>query len=575
MPKTPPHLHQLVNRGRDTLRAVLRELSKTNLWFFLTDVLMHPAIDCDETRCCEKKRNFFEPLHKNWCDWAQDDSNDRRLLLAPRGHFKSTVISYAKSCHLIIRNPNVRILLVSALDENAKNFCKQVKNAFRYNDRMKWLFPECHVPPGEQFGPEYSFITPARTDHSLAAPTFTSAYLDASLASQHYDFIIMDDPIEAKHVATEDQAAKARASYNKIVPLLDPATEGNQTAILVVGTRWAYYDLYSGIVPVDQGGTAETSRFNCIVRSCFETDGKPDFENGDPIYPTRFPRSELIKLLEEARADDRQGEQFWWNQYMNLCRSPDSRPFFEDWFIEVDATTMPPPFAKMISIDTALKDDSVQKKGARGDYTAVIVAGWDREGRLYLIDGTRSNAFTSKILLDFLVSYCQKYNVVTIVKQKVSEDTFGTQLRDAFAAVNLPLDYRPIPISGMGRKVQRIKDALQAPMQRNEIFWLKRFIETTGRWEHHKLFEQAKRELLNLGQYPVDDVADALANFYHPDVKVRKANLAGPGLAGWKIPGAPSIQLGNNQSQLYDQLHRSGSVSLVGRSRRGAGWGDD
>lgn len=581
------NLTALVARGEDTLRALLQETARASLWLFLTDVLFHPDIECSGGICCERKRKFYEPLHKPWCDWAQDDSVERKMLLAPRGHFKSTVISFAKVCFDIIRNPNVRVLLVSSLEGNAINFCRQVKGAFLTNERLRWLFPEWCPDPMRQFGSEQSFISPARTNMALAAHTFTAAHIDAALASQHYDKIVMDDPIEARHVATEEQAAKARACYNKIVPLLDPSTPGNPTSITVVGTRWAYYDLYAGLLPIDMGGNAATTVYSAIVRSALEDkSGKADFAAGDPIFPTRFPRTTLIRLLDEARADDRLGESFWWMQYMNICQAPSERAFQEEWFVEVDGATLPPLFAKMIVVDTALKDDTVIKKGARGDYTCILVGGWDREGRLYVLDGLRSQNMTSRMFTDALVAYSQRYNTPTVVKQRAGEDTIGSQIRDAFSAAMTPLDYRPIILQGLGRKIVRIKEALQGPMNRAELYWVKWTLEN-ARVRHHPLLEQARKELLNLGQYPVDDVADTLANFYHPTVRFARQNLVGGG-STWKIPGSPLPQLSNNMYNLWQQSVGSTPLDIsrairvpegtytprVGLYRRGAGFVD-
>jgi hypothetical protein len=563
-----PTLARQVEEGEAALRASMRELALKDLWFFLTEVLFHPNVECTEDKtdpafggpegCCWKRSVFHEPLHRGWCEWAQDDSLPRRGLLAPRGHFKSSVISFGKSVHTILRRPNIRILLISALEENATNFAKQVKTAFQYNDRMRWLFPDYWVEPGKQFGPSHWFTSPARTDRSLAAPTFYATYLDAALASQHYDLILMDDPIEARHVATEEQAAKARASYNKIIPLLDPG--GN---VIITGTRWSHMDLYSGLVPETLGGTATSSRYNWIVRSCFETGGKPDFDSGDPIFPTRWPRSALLALLEEYRADPALGEQFWWNQYMNSCRSPANQPFFEEWFKEVLPENVPPLMVKMIVVDTALKDDAVYARAgaSRGDYTVIIVGGFDASGRLFILAGLRSNAFTSKLFTDALIAYSQRYQAMTVVRQKVGEDTLGTTIRDAFAMVRAPVDYRPITVTTMGRKQQRIKDALQGPMQKEEIWWVR---QPRGEdvYEPNPLLYQAKKELLHLGQFPTDDVADALANFFHPDVKIRRVNLIGQPV--WKIPGVPSPQLGTNSYQLWMRYRRGAGYTPGG-----------
>lgn len=546
----------------------MRELALRDLWFFLTEVLFHPDVECTENRtppeagvegCCYKRSVFYEPLHRRWCEWAQDDSVPRRGLLAPRGHFKSSVISYGKSIHAILSHPNIRILLVSALEENAINFAKQVKSAFQYNERLRWLFPEYWVEPGKQFGPSHWFITPARADRSMAAPTFYATYLDAALASQHYDLILMDDPIEARHVATEEQAAKARAAYNKIIPLLDPGG-----SIIAVGTRWSHMDLYSGLVPEALGGVATSTQYNWIVRSCFEdAAGKPDFENGDPIFPTRWPRSALLALLDEYRTDPALGEQFWWNQHMNICRSPSNRPFFEEWFREVSPEHVPPLMVKMICVDTALKDDAVYARAgaSKGDYTVIIVGGFDASGRLFVLDGLRSNAFTSKLFTDALIAYSQRYQAMTVVRQKVGEDTLGTTIRDAFALARAPVDYRPITVSNLGRKQQRLKDALQGPMQKEEIWWVRR-ARGEDVFEPNPLLAQARKELIHLGQFPTDDVADALANFFHPDVKIRRVNLVGQ--PSWRVPGqaAPQLSTGNN-------------YRLWLRYRKGAGYGSE
>lgn len=548
-------LARQVEEGEAALRAAMRQLALDDLWFLLTEVLFHPEVACSDDRtdpavgvegCCYKRYVFYEPLHRKWCTWAQDDTVLRKGLLAPRGHFKSTVVSFAKSVHAILRNPNRRILLVSALEENAVNFAKQVKSAFQYNDRMKWLFPEFYVEPGKQFGPAHWFTTPARTDRNLAAPTFYATYLDASLASQHYDLVIMDDPIEHRHVTTEEQASKSRMAYNKVIPLLDPG--GN---IIIAGTRWAFYDLYSGLITEEKGGAAKTTPYEWIVRACFETaEGTADFENGDPIFPTRWPRSALLALLDEYRSDPNLGEQFWWNQHMNACRAPSSRPFFEAWFKEVIPEHVPPLMQKLIVCDTALKDDAVYARAgsSRGDFTVILVGGWDASGKLFILDGLRSNVFTAKLFCDALVAFSQRYQAPTIVKQKVGEDTLGSTIRDAFAVARAPLDYRPIAVQGMGRKVTRIKDALQAPFQKEEIWWVRRPVGArTGiddATEPNPMMVYAKKELIHLGQFPTDDVADTLANFFHPDVKVQRQNLIGQ--PTWRVPGQPGPPIGNN-----------------------------
>src|SRR3990172_9561608 len=102
----------------------------------------------------------------------------------------------------------------------------------------------------------------------------------------------------------------------------------------------------------------------------------------------------------------------------------------------------------------------------------------------------------------------------------------------------------------MGKKQIRIKDALQGPMAKGEVYFVMRK-EKDGTYSDHPLLTQAKKELINLGQYTVDDTADFLANFFHPDVRVKAQNVRG--MTSWKVPHAPPQQLGNNNAAMHKQ----------------------
>jgi hypothetical protein len=528
---------RLVGDADKALRQLMRDAilnSDEGLWLLIRDVLFHPNKKCDNDTgpggCCEKSANFYEPLHKKWAQWAQDTRSKKKGILAPRGHFKSSVISFGKCVWSILKNPNIRILIVSQKLANAVGFCGQSKKALQDNERMRWLFPEFCVEAGKQFGNQQEFTVPNRTDISLVAPTIYSVHLGAAMASQHYDLIIADDPISDDDVTTEDQAQKSYSNFGRMVPLLDP---GGQ--IIVVGTRYSHMDLFSTLVPTELGGNAASTPYEWIVRSVLENaDGKPDFDAGVPIFPTRFTAEVIASTLEACILNPTQGETYFWNQYMNQCRAPGMQPFLAEWFVEIEPERVPPLFGTIITTDTALKDDA---KRIGGDFTVVGPGGWDVSGRLYLLpDGVRSNRMRSKEFLDIIVTWMRKYNTPFVAKQKVSEDTLGTSIKDAATNAMLPIIYKPLVVAGMGNKQVRIKDALQAPMQRREVIWVQRRL-TDGTLAPHPLLEITRKELVNLGQFPTDDAGDWLANFYHPDVRVSRQNIVGQ--QRWVVPNAP------------------------------------
>jgi hypothetical protein len=62
--------------------------------------------------------------------------NSSVLILAPRFHSKSTIVSFIYPLYLITQNPNIRILVVSANEEIATSFVRQVLYQLENNETL-------------------------------------------------------------------------------------------------------------------------------------------------------------------------------------------------------------------------------------------------------------------------------------------------------------------------------------------------------------------------------------------------------------------------------------------------------
>jgi len=442
------------------------------------------------------------------------------------------IVTVAQAVWRIVRDPNVRIILVSALDDTAQQFTQMIKRQFQYNEHFLRVFPEFRVGKNSQFGRTYDFTHPLRTNYDLIDPTFRSFYLGAPVAGRRCDILIADDPIEKRHVTTPEQADKSLKDFNDLLPILDKS--GKYDQIFVIGTRWAFNDIYGALLGESRGEESTVNlegakRFESMVRHCLEDkDGKPDFNNGDPILPNIFDRTSLLQVLEDYRTDVKRGEEDWWKQYMNVCISPSGRKFEPEWF---DAWIPRLPAGIVFSAilcDSANKDEQVLM---RGDYTVALAVHFDTYGHLYVTDGIRSDKLRAADLSRELTAMAQRsatthgIALTNFVREKVGEDTFFAWVRSEFNRQRMPITVFPLQLRGQGKKVVRIIEALQHPLQGRQIHFVYGF--------DHKLHDVLLNEATHIGSWTHDDAIDCLSLAFHPDIRVKPSEAKS---VEWKMP---------------------------------------
>src|SRR3990167_8314222 len=85
-------------------------------------------------------KDLYEPLHKPLCDFVQNNQDKKRMVLLPRGHLKSSVITIGYALWRIAQNPKIRILIANATGPLAVTFLKQIKDHLLKNEKFKELF---------------------------------------------------------------------------------------------------------------------------------------------------------------------------------------------------------------------------------------------------------------------------------------------------------------------------------------------------------------------------------------------------------------------------------------------------
>lgn len=169
----------------------------------------------------------------------------RKLIVMPRGTFKTSIACVAYPIWLLLQNPNLRILLDSELYTNSKNMLREIK-AHLASPEFKALFG-CWKT--QACWNEGEIIISARTK-TLKEATITCSGIGAQKTGQHYDVIIADDMNSPNNSSTPDACAKVVQHYRYYTSLLEPGG-----IIVIVGTRYSSADLIGHILrtEVDEG----------------------------------------------------------------------------------------------------------------------------------------------------------------------------------------------------------------------------------------------------------------------------------------------------------------------------------
>lgn len=180
--------------------------------------------------------------HREMVDCLENDSLNK-LIVMPRGTFKTSLGVVAYAIWLIIRNPNVRILIDSATWTLCRNSLREIK-AHIHGDIFQAAFPGWTLTLDNQD----EIIISTRT-HAKKEPTITASSIGSTKTGNHYDVIIADDLNNEENSMKPELAEKVVQHYRYYTSLLDPGG-----SLVVMGTRYSELDLIGHILRTEVDG---------------------------------------------------------------------------------------------------------------------------------------------------------------------------------------------------------------------------------------------------------------------------------------------------------------------------------
>ena len=282
---------------------------------------------------------------------SQFHPNQSRMVLAPIGHGKTTLLSLLITRELI-RDPNKRINYTSSTPTTAEDTVAWIADQLRYNTTLV-----------EAYGPFYSEdvvwrrneITIAKRTIHQREPSLRAAGTSKKIEGGRYDLLVLDDPADISSYTSERIREATREWYYMTARgRLDPSPQTGEKVVWAIGSRWHPEDIYQTLV---QEGIPT------LKLTCYRADGSP-------WWPERFS-------LETLAAEERENPWFAL-KYLNDTRGVGGGIFRPEWLTYYDQK--PVVVSKIYQgWDLAYTED-------RGDYTVCITIAVTPTDQIYVVD---------------------------------------------------------------------------------------------------------------------------------------------------------------------------------------------
>lgn len=213
--------------NQELTRIIIGELGRHDRFFLLTHLLnrvdaVHPWV---YERCREVEA-----------------STDGHIDLWSRGHYKSTIITFAGSLQEIIQDPDVTIGIFSHTRPIARAFLRQIKLEMETNSMLKIVYPDIFWQNPHKdalLWSEEAGITVKRKSNPKEATVESWGLVDGQPTSKHFKLRIYDDVVTRESVTTGEQIMKTTEAWELSLNLSSrPPREWT------IGTRYHFADTY-------------------------------------------------------------------------------------------------------------------------------------------------------------------------------------------------------------------------------------------------------------------------------------------------------------------------------------------
>lgn len=237
--------------------AELREHGLEDFFFFCRDIMGF--------------KDLYEPLHRRVCDFISNPDSKRKMILIPRGHFKTTIGSISYPIWKLLRNPQERIALMSVTSDLSEDNLKEL--TMKIDDPRTQAIYGYLLSPTTSWPMRRAFELRCPRRGAKVGPSLYSCGVESSETGRHFSTMIIDDMVNDANTRSKDQLNKIWDWFGRQESVLDSDGE-----FLIIGTRWSWDDPYGRIDALPG--------WDKLILSAID-------EKGRVIFPTFFSKTKL------------------------------------------------------------------------------------------------------------------------------------------------------------------------------------------------------------------------------------------------------------------------------------------
>lgn len=437
------------------------------------------------------------------CSMWELEGPRRRMILIPRGHLKTSIVTAAHSIQWIINYPNVRILISTGTGDQMGKFLTEIKQHFQFNPRFRGIFPE-FCPPAKNvkdWGTQEQFTVPCRTygpdDRVLREPTVSTCSVDKVTAGGHFDVIKHDDLQDEIGARTPGRIDTIKRHFGEMGPLLEthrlPPHHGWED---ITGTIYDYSDLHYSIYEAEMAKPPEKRAYSILMRSA-----APNYPEGPVMWPERMPLAAL-KAIED---DPVRGPAVLYPQYLMNPIVGKSGLVDSDkdlvWVPAEEMSLLVDRLSRSLHLTVDLAGMETDAKGRDNDYTAMTLHGFT--GGVMYVPMIWHGRYSPEEVINILFQVAKDYPWLSSIKME----------KEAHSRVLLPFLRREMARRSKWLPIDVIKRDNRTSKQQR--------IRSLQPWLKQKAIRFAANlpcrlhlinEILRFPKYSHDDILDTLAD---------------------------------------------------------------
>jgi phage terminase large subunit-like protein len=451
-------------------QAELREKSIDDFWVFAKDVCMNSGLDsafhgllcrfvehgettelpmgdyywptrealedskgtvCEKYRIGDgkmqlKKRMLTDPTNMDgtWRGFylrIRDDAQFK-LVLVPRGHLKTTLLTVYQELWHLVRDPTHRILLLMNTAGNAKSVLSDMKSHFERNDRFRETFPELILSKKERTAQGlrwqaglFDLPQPVEFEGMFLGrreAQVTATGVETKLTSTHFTRRHYDDLCDLENTATAEGVQKTIKKFAAAESL----GIGAITRDFYVGTPWDYGDVSQYLLDPRLCGKRN---INVAIATAIDGDGMCMFP-ADRTIKTH-PGFTKRKIRETRKNQGRLG--LFSSQYLMQPVDRSNQSFRSSWWKWYDPTPGSdghPIGLPKCRLNTVITLDPAISQRKSGDYSAFVVTSHDPFGNWYVREIWRYQGLQAPQMLDTIFELNEKWQPMAFGIEAIS-----------------------------------------------------------------------------------------------------------------------------------------------------------